>query len=246
MKKANRIKNILFPIFIVIFATSCKNYLEEDMISDISSSSYYTTEEGLNDAVEAAYSYLKDTCYAQEPGMSLTVFGTDTYANGSDGSHKLLSQYNFDTSESYVEALWNKMYTAINQCNAVIGRSSEVTADDEATIEGIVAEARFLRALYYFILVRQYGDVHLTLEETTGVETEANRTSRDTIYTQAIIPDLESAISILPETQDDYGRATKGAAQLLLSKVYLTYGWYANNQDAFEKAITYADLVIIG
>lgn len=79
-----------------------------------------------------------------------------------------------------------------------------------------------LRALYYFNLVRFYGDVHLTLEETEGVETEANRTSVQEVYGQAIIPDLEFAISNLPAVQSDYGRVTKAAAEFLLAKVHLT------------------------
>jgi hypothetical protein len=239
-----KIVSILFIFLLGISFNSCESYLEEEMISDVSSSSYYTTEEGLKDAVEAAYSYLKNQYFAQECGSSLTVFGTDEYANGSDGSHKSLSQYYFDTSESFVEALWESMYLAINQCNAVIGRAEEIAEIDESTKNELVAEARFLRALYYFILIRQYGDVHLTLEETVGVETEANKTSRDIIYSTAIIPDLEYAIGILPESQSDYGRATKGAAQFLLSKAYLSLGWYAGDSDAFEEAVTYAETVI--
>ena len=81
---------------------------------------------------------------------------------------------------------------------------------------------RFLRALYYFNLVRYYGDVHLSLEETEGVETEANRTSVQEVYGQAIIPDLEFAVSNLPATQSEYGRATKAAAEFLFAKVHLT------------------------
>jgi len=114
------------------------------------------------------------------------------------------------------------MYRGINQANAVINRAENIEDMDQATLTSRLAEVRFLRALYYFNLVRYYGDVHLSLEETEGVETEANRTSVQEVYAQAIIPDLEYAISNLPSSQSDYGRVSKAAAEFLLAKVHLT------------------------
>ena len=91
----------------------------------------------------------------------------------------------------------------------------------------IIGEARFLRAHYYFILVQQWGDVHFTLEESSGVVTEAYHTPAATIYSDGIIPDLEYAVANLPDpskTTVDYGRANKGAAEALLARVQLTLG----------------------
>ncbi len=97
-----------------------------------------------------------------------------------------------------------------------------------------IAEARFLRALAYFNLTRHYGDIHLTLEETEGVEIEANKTAASEIYSQAIVPDLEFAISNLEDNPSDYGRATIPAAQFLLAKVLLrrSYTSFAAGDDA--------------
>ncbi|WP_372935158.1 RagB/SusD family nutrient uptake outer membrane protein [Mariniphaga sediminis] len=242
----NKIKQITRILFILIFASSiqsCNEYLKEEMVSDVSAESYYTTEAGLNDAVEAAYSYLKVMYFGQEDGMSMTVYGTDLHANGSDG-RKVLGQYRFDSSEGNSWNVWRTMYQGINQCNAVVGRTSVNEKIREDIKSGLIAQTRFLRALYYFVLVRQFGDVHLSLEETVGVETEANRTSATTIYSTAIIPDLEYAIENLPETQSEYGRATKVAAQFLLSKVYLTYGWLTGKTEDFDKSIELAQAVI--
>ena len=86
------------------------------------------------------------------------------------------------------------------------------------------AEVRFLRAFYYFYLVQTFGDVHLTLEETIGAKVDANKTPQAEIYAQAIIPDLEFAVATLPNTQSQYGRTTKPAAQFLLAKALLTRG----------------------
>ncbi|MEK9741266.1 MAG: RagB/SusD family nutrient uptake outer membrane protein, partial [Flavobacteriaceae bacterium] len=152
-------------------------------------------------------------------------FGTDTYSNGADGSHKYLNWYNnqHNSSAPYFRDTWRIFYRSINQANAVINRAESIEDMDANLKNSRLAEVKFLRALSYFNLVRHYGDVHLSLEETEGVETTANRTSKAEVY-NAIISDLNEAISVLPDSQSDYGRVTKPAAQFLLAKVHLTNG----------------------
>jgi starch-binding outer membrane protein, SusD/RagB family len=239
-----RLQIIITSLFLVLITLSCKDFLKETMVSDVSSSSYYVTDDGLHKALSASYFYLKDSYYAQTAGMYLTLYGTDTYAMGATGDYTDIDQYLFDSSNKYITTIWISLYKAVNQCNAVIGRAKESTEIEESIKNEYVAEARFLRALYYFILVRQFGDVHLTLEETIGVQTEANKTSRTEIYEKAIIPDLEYAREYLPVDQTDNGRATKGAANFLLSKVYLHRGWLTGSADDFQKSITLAEAVI--
>src|SRR5206468_8560165 len=96
--------------------------------------------------------------------------------------------------------------------------SAQVTA---AVRNDRVAQARFLRAVYYFDLVRMWGPVPLLLTETQGPMTEANRDSVSKVY-DAIVADLKFAEQTLPATQKDWGRATKAAAQHMLALVYLT------------------------
>src|SRR5256886_13691018 len=85
-----------------------------------------------------------------------------------------------------------------------------------------VGELRFLRALYYFYLVQMFGPLHITLHGIDEPTTEAHRYPVDSVYDGVIIPDLQYAEAHLPSVQQDYGRATKGAVQHLLAKVYLT------------------------
>ena len=215
-------KSILVLLGITVFL-SCENYLDENNIADVSAGSYYTTSQGLEDAVKATYGIMKEF-YGTELGWSMNVFGTDTYTNGADGSHKYLNWYNnqHNSSAAYFRDTWRIMYRGVNQASAVLNRAESIEGMDQATLTTRLAEVRFLRALYYFNLVRYYGNVHLSLEETEGVETEANRTSAQEVYAQAIIPDLEYAVSNLPSSQSDYGRVTKAAAEFLLAKVHLT------------------------
>lgn len=216
-------------------------------MTDVSAASYYTTEDGLKDAVTATYSFLKPF-YGQEIGFTMTVFGTDTYTNGADGGHKFFNFYDtsLNASSNYVNQAWNTWYRGINQANGVINRSTEVEMDEaEKTVW--IAEVRFLRALYYFNVVRTYGDAHLSLEETLGIQVEANKTSQAEIYGQAIVPDLEFAIANLPDepTDNEYGRAIKPAAEFLLGKVLLTrsYTDFADGNDASRAETLFSNVI---
>lgn len=217
------------------FNQSCSDFLDEDLISGVSASSYYTTPQGLEDAVKATYAASK-SFFGVERGFTMTSFGTDIYRVGADGGHKGIGFYDgqLNPSESYFRDTWRDFYRGINQANAVINRSSSIEGISEADKNARIAEVRFLRGFYYFILVRTYGDVHLSLEETEGIEIEANRTAQADVYSQAIIPDLEFAVSNLPSEQSDFGRATKAAAEFILAKAHLTraYSSFADGGDA--------------
>jgi hypothetical protein len=219
-------------------STSCEDYLSEQMITGVSAGSFYTTAAGFESAVNATYSETK-FFYGPERGFSMTVFGTDVHTNGADGSHKMLNLYDggLNPAQSFVRDTWRDFYRGINQANATINRSQNIPGLSEQHKNLRLAEVRFLRALYYFNLVRFYGDIHLTLEETQGVEITANRTPAAQVYSEAIIPDLQFAIANLPNSQSDYGRATKPAAEFLLAKVYMTRAYQSygqGNADAQE------------
>jgi hypothetical protein len=229
--------NFKFLFILATFVTmlSCEDFLEEDNIANVASATYYPTAAGLEDAVKATYGIMKEY-YGPEIGWTMGVFGTDTYQEGADGSHKYVNRYDsgHNSAARYFRDTWRIFYRGINQANAVVNRSESVEGVSEALKTTRVAEARFLRALYYFVLTRHYGDIHLSLEETVGVEVEANKTSAEEIYMKAIIPDLEFAASNLPNTQSDYGRATKAAAEFLLAKALMTrsYKSFAEGTDA--------------
>ncbi len=109
-----------------------------------------------------------------------------------------------------------------------IGRADGVVGLDPVKKAVRVGEAKFLRALSYFWLVQQWGDVPMPLKESLAGKLEAPKSASKDIYTQ-IIADLNSAVTALPVSQTDQGRATQGAAKFLLAKVYLTRGWNFNN-----------------
>lgn len=228
-----------------IFTQSCDEYLTEELVSDVSASSYYTTESGFEDAVRATYWWMKPF-FGPERGFTMSVFGTDTYTNGADGGHKTLNFYDgaLNPTQGFVRDTWRDFYRGINQANAVLNRGQELEISEELKNTRF-AEVRFLRAFYYFMLTSHYGDVHLTLEETEGIEIEANRTSIAEVYNQAIIPDLEYAIANLPDSQSDFGRATKPAAEMLLGKALLRRSYRADAQggDAAQAETLFSNVI---
>jgi len=212
----------LFSLFAIAAFTSCEDYLNEENIANVTASGYYTTASGLEDAVRATYGIMKEY-YGPEIGWTMSVFGTDTYRAGADGSHKYMGRYDsgHNSEARYMRDTWRIFYRQVNQANAVIARAEGVEDMDATLKSRRIAEAKFLRALAYFNLVRHYGDIHLSLEETEGVEITANKTSASEVYA-AITSDLNDAISGLEDNPSDYGRASIPAAQFLLAKVKLS------------------------
>src|SRR5690606_36169647 len=139
---------------------------------------------------------------------------------------------------------WNGAYDAINYCNIVINRINDVQGyQSEQEKMSKVAEAYFLRALYYFHLVEQFGAVPLSLQETTAANTEAQRVAPLEIYAQAIIPDLRWAAENLPIDAKVAGRPSKKAALGLLARACLQTKGYGTNE-YIKEALTVASELI--
>ena len=221
-------------------AFSCQDQLQEDVVSQIGSE-YMNTPKGIDDGVSAAYTSMR-AWYGTERGHNLTEFGTDIYTNGADGSWKFMNTYTnqFDSQNGHLTELWDEFYRGINTCNAVIDRAPNVSGISDATRKLRIAEAKFIRAHHYFIMVQLFGSVDLQLSENIVPNKKVSRAPVSEIYA-AIIADLEAAIPDLEGTKvsAQYGRATRAAAQNLLGKVYLTRATSeAKAADDFAKAET--------
>ena len=240
------IANLGAVIILIIGTQSCSDLLTENVVSNIGND-YINTAKGLNDAVNAAYSTNR-SWYGTERGMNLSIFGTDSYTNGADGSWKFMNTYttDFDTRNGSISELWNDFYLGINTCNAIIERSVKVTGLSDAIKKQRVAEAKFIRAHHYFIMTQLFGGVDLRLTETVAPTKDVKRSTVAAQYAQ-IIKDLSEAIPDLEAKakSSDYGRATRPAAEHLLGKVYLTKATSsAKSGDDYAKAIANLKSVI--
>ena len=231
---------------VMLLGQSCENILEEKVISQIGND-YINTPAGLNDAVEAAYSSMR-AWYGTERGSNLTVFGTDTYMDGSDGSWKFMNSYEaqFDPRTGILQEIWDEFYRGINTCNAVLDRGPKVTGIDAVVLKNRLAEAKFLRAHMYFILVQTFGGLDLRLTETLTPSRVVKRSTEAEVYAQ-IVKDLVEAVPDLENRarSPQYGRATRAVAEHLLAMVYLTKATSsAKAADDFAKAEASANNVI--
>ncbi|WP_337042916.1 RagB/SusD family nutrient uptake outer membrane protein [Emticicia sp. 17c] len=246
-----KLRNILKPIKIfgvmgmLMLTQSCKDILDETVISGIGND-YMNTPKGFEDGVKAAYSSLR-YYYGTQQGLTLTEYGTDIYATGADGGYKGFHFYDtqLNPTVDYLINTWDELYRGVNTCNAVIGRAPKVNISD-AVKKQRIAEAKFLRAHYYYILHQQWGGVDLRLTETLSPTKDTKRASDAEMYS-AIIKDLNEAIPDLEAKaqSSDYGRATKPAAETLLAKVYLAKAYSASKAaDDFTKAAELCKSVI--
>lgn len=223
---------------LLLSGQSCKDVLNEEVVSGIGNN-YINSTKGFQDAVKAAYSTLRNY-YGTQPGLTLTEYGTDIYATGADGAYKGFHFYDgqLNPTVDYLAQIWDELYRGINTCNAIIERAPNVTGMTDAVKKLRVAEAKFLRAHYYYLLLMHWGGVDLRMSETLSPTKDTKRASEADMYA-AIIKDLNEAIVDLEAKAQsaEYGRATKPAAEVLLAKVYLAKAYSsAKTADDFTKA----------
>ena len=220
-------------LMLLLFA--CENVLDEYNPSGLTSETVYTTPEGFETLVNAAYTYQR-WWYGKEEAYNIAETGTDIWTAGAGEVYRDLTQYlNLQGSNAALASEWREFYAAINLCNGGIARIDK--AGLSATLRPVrEGELRFLRAFYYWHIVETWGGVHFTTEETNGIIATANKTPVETFYNQ-IFEDLKIAVTNLPATQSQYGRVTKGAAQSFLARMYLTRGMYKESLEMAEAVL---------
>ncbi|HAJ98710.1 MAG TPA: RagB/SusD family nutrient uptake outer membrane protein [Bacteroidales bacterium] len=235
-----KIFNLIIVLVAATLVTSCTEFLEEEPRS-LLTAQYLETASGVESALNSAYSDLR-LFYGGESAMTMTVAGTDEFQRGPDGN---LAVMTYDQAalltNGMVGTTWNWGYTAINTANAVI-QFAPASGMMESRQRVVMAEARFIRALWYFNMVRMYGDLVLNLRFNQVPSTKAYRTSVDSVY-MAIINDLEIAKNDLPKRPAEPGRVWGASARHLLSLVYLTRATHptagrpTDYQNAFDNAM---------
>lgn len=211
-------------LFVGALFTACQKKLVEDPKS-ILTPSFLSTPQGLQAGLDAAYAGNR-MIWGPQDFFTLTVPGTDEFNSGNDGNNDLVKyNSNYTTAQSNVANIWSYCYRYINTCNGLVDIAPTVAGLDTNTRNRTIAEAKFLRANYYFILVQFWGDVTLNEHFQTTATTSADRSPMADVY-NFIIRDLNDAIAVLPPSPVQggvlAGKATGAAARHLLAKVYLT------------------------
>lgn len=214
----------------VSMAQCTKDPMDVDPTIPISTiDDYYQNEDEAVKAVNATYTPLS-AIYNGSAWHIGDIMSDDTDLGGGGGGDGLetaeLDDFTVTPFNPIINLMWAQCYFGILRANLVLDRVPQVPVMTPAIRSRSLGEGRFLRALYYYHLVRVFGDVPLyTNVIDVGQAAVIARSPKQDVYNQ-IIADLKSADTLLPKTYsgNDKGRATSGAAKALLASVYLTLG----------------------
>ncbi|MFD1631626.1 RagB/SusD family nutrient uptake outer membrane protein [Pseudopedobacter beijingensis] len=224
------ISSIVCISFIMMLFSGCEK-LDEKAYSTLTPENYFSNADEAKVALMGVYNTLNRE-HIWTHNLFTMVLLPNKYVRTRVPVHKSIAQFSFSVSDDRIANVWNNAYEAINRANTIIGRVPNIQMTDSLQ-RMFVAEAKFMRALSYFNLVRLYGGVPLKTGETEGLSTVYTPRSTEQEIYDLIVADLQYAESNnLPKIRpsSERGRATECAAKTLLGKVYLTMAGFPLKQ----------------
>jgi hypothetical protein len=235
MKKLN-IKIIVASILFIGLTVSCSDDFVDVVSSEANSEDFFNSEEEYQSALVGAYDLLQSTYL----NVMLGEIASDNTLSGGESATDVIGIQEVDDmihtpQNSQLGNIWGWMFAGVNRANYILEFQDKT---DFTGKEEVLAQARFLRAYYYFELVKWFGDVPLVVDKRFlfGDQFNVDRTPKAEVYAQIEL-DLISAADNLSYVPSQEGRVTKGAAQALLGKVYLYQDKFTESADVLEKLI---------
>tara|TARA_R110000787_G_scaffold120553_1_gene231514 strand:+ start:6966 stop:8462 length:1497 start_codon:yes stop_codon:yes gene_type:complete len=239
--KKKKMKKLYIKISIILISLSTITSCSDDFVNvesaDVNSDAFFNSEADYQNALVGAYDILQSTYI----NVLLGEIASDNTLAGGESATDVVGFQEIDDMihtpiNSNLRDLWSWMYAGVNRTNFILEFQDKIDFNGK---EQVIAQARFLRAYYYFELVKWFGDVPLAVDRQIlfGEESSFERTPASEVYVQIEL-DLIFAINNLPASQNDEGRITKGAAQALLGKAYLY-------QDKFTEASQVLETLIL-
>jgi hypothetical protein len=224
-------KSILYSLFflaVMVAGSSCsKEFLELEPKTGQVEANYYKTEGDAFLAVTAVYDAYSVQNWQFAPTMA-DIWSDDAFCGGSDASDMSqwqdMEMFKMEPENNSSSDLWNRCYSGIYRANLYLQKQEDITWETEGLKARYEAEVKFLRAYLYWDMVRHYGWVPIVTEVLPDVEEYKNVPQSSPAEVFALIAsDLLDAVSALPETipAAEKGRISKGAAQALMSRIYL-------------------------
>jgi tetratricopeptide (TPR) repeat protein len=226
-------------ILVLVVTAGCSDeFLTKTSPNEVTEANFYQTETDAVAAVNAVYDPLQYSGLFANSYWSIGDITSDDAYKGDGGKSDGPAWWEFDlfdikSTNSLLAESWADSYTGIYRANIAMDRLPDIEMDNDHK-QRLLGEAKFLRAYYYFWLVRLFGDVPLITEPQQLGDLKVSRTSKSEVY-DLIISDMIEAAEVLPESYSDSnkGRITKGAANGMLSKVYM---WQKDWEKAAENA----------
>lgn len=233
MKKAI---SILLYSLIIGLTFSCEKFLTVNPPYTQDVENFFQSPEDYNRALTGAYDMLQSsflTLWIGEIASDNAIAGGES-VNDSQGLHQIDNMTHGGVNNELRNVFrWN--YTGITRANYILEHKDNI---DFAGKDHILAEAKFLRAYYYFELVKYFGDVPLIIDKRIGIEEalQIPRTPKAEVYAQ-IEKDFSESAQVLNSIATQKGRATKGAALAFLGKVYLYQNKFTEAASTFDEVI---------
>jgi uncharacterized protein YunC (DUF1805 family) len=215
----------IYKIYTLLFVAAigfnaCSDDYVDVVSEDTNSENFFNSQADYENALIAAYDLLQSSYI----NVMLGEIASDNTLAGGESATDVIGIQQIDDMvhtpvNSQLTDLWRWMFAGVNRTNYIMEFQNKIDFPDKSRVLG---ETRFLRAYYYFELVKFFGDVPLVVDQRFlfGNQFEVERTSKADVYAQIEL-DLLYAIDNLQYTTPDIGRATKGSAEALLGKVYL-------------------------
>jgi hypothetical protein len=217
-----------------MFLMSCDDFLTEYPRSSINGSSFFKTSADADASVSGIYSSIRS-----HYNTNVYYFGDESTEIANNGeTSALLDNGEYTAADPVYRDFWTLMYSTINKANIAIKNIPGISMDASLR-DRYVGEARFLRALAYFELVRAFGGVPKITEPTSDPSNNSlPRATSEEIYS-LISDDLKYCETVLPVSYNsaNIGRSTIGAAKSLAAKAYLQKGDFVNARTKAQEVI---------
>lgn len=223
----------LFLILLGFAIVGCSD-LEEKPVGILAPDGFFQSTADIQTAIDGAYTHaINEKFWGRKLSIALMLRSDMVNLQSTQTRRVEMNDLTTLASNGMISEFWPKTYQGIAAANLAIEGAKNVSAED-AVKNPVTAQAHFIRAFYYFHLVRQFGAVPYLDAPVTDAEAAAtiSRTPADQVYAN-IIADLEYAKQWLPNTQPTRAVPAKSAASAYLALVHLTMG---NYQDAFDEA----------
>ncbi|MFH6995192.1 RagB/SusD family nutrient uptake outer membrane protein [Flavobacterium sp. FlaQc-48] len=228
--KTIKFKYIYIAVAMAFLGSCSEDFVTIDPQGKFDTSTYFSNEQQCYAALMGVYDPIRKNTGGFENLVAMLNAGSDDFYAGGGSSTDGTGIQNFSThsltSISIPGSYWNDHYQGVSRANILLDKLPAATMDNTVRAR-FAAEAKALRALYYFNLVRLFKNIPLVLVPlTTQTIYNPEQVAPEVVYAQ-IEKDLLEAIAALPNTvvpDTEAGRLNKGAAQAILGKVYLFEG----------------------
>lgn len=236
-------RTILFLIITTVISvalTGCGDLLDTYPKNKYTEETFWQTEQHADAGLTACYKTLRNTgIYGggswATPLWEDTATPNATDYNSASGFFRIAEGIHDGSNSGIINNRWAHAYEGIGRCNTYLAKVVNIPMDETKKQQGI-AETKFLRALYYSLLINYYGDAPLILDPPIKEHNTLPRTPKEQVFSQ-IIKDLDEAAAVLGENPTQTGRATKGACYALKARQFLYHGKFTEAAAAAKQVI---------